>query len=485
MINLNSIRAQFLKFIIGLLWLNVGLTAVFTLSLTSSSSWIAVAVALVGASVTTLSALKSRASLMTQDLSAVALASQVALIVYIFSEHPYQIDWHMYFFATLAVLAGWCNWRTIVIGAAVMGVHHLLLNFAYPMAVFPDGADIVRVLMHAAGLVLQAGVLIWLTATLAKAISAANEAIEQANVARNRATSLAEEQEQIQEREKARAGSIDKLIDQFQSNISDMLDRVGQHSNSLETIAKALFDKTESTLSQSREVATASTHATTNVETVASSAEELASSVDQISNQIGATQRVVLDTSRAAQNTNEKVASLDSSAQRIGQVLTLIRDIAEQTNLLALNATIEAARAGEAGKGFAVVAAEVKELANQTSKATEEISAQISDIQLATKDAVQAIEAIAASMQNVNSFTSSIADAVSQQGEATLEISSSIQKAAHGTTAVDANIDEVTASVSETSESAREVLKGSHSVAEETQRIRDQIASFLSSVRAA
>jgi methyl-accepting chemotaxis protein len=485
MINLNSIRAQFLKFILGLLWLNVGLTAVFALSLASSGGWIAVAVALIGAGATTLSALKSRASPVTQDLSAVALASQVALIVYIFSEHPYQIDWHMYFFATLAVLAGWCNWRTIVIGAAVMAVHHLLLNFAYPMAAFPDGADTIRVLMHATGLILQAGVLIWLTATLAKVISAANEAIEQANVARNRAATLAEEQEQIQEREKARAGSIDALIDQFQSSISDMLDRVGQHSNSLETIAQALFDKTESTLSRSREVAAASTHATTNVETVASSAEELASSVDQISNQIGATQRVVLDTSRAAQDTNEKVASLDSSAQRIGQVLTLIRDIAEQTNLLALNATIEAARAGEAGKGFAVVAAEVKELANQTSKATEDISAQISDIQLATKDAVQAIEAIAASMQNVNSFTSSIADAVSQQGEATLEISSSIQKAAHGTTAVDANIDEVTASVSETSESAREVLKGSHSVAEETQRIRNQIASFLSSVRAA
>ncbi|MCV6605252.1 MAG: hypothetical protein OIF34_08090, partial [Porticoccaceae bacterium] len=189
----------------------------------------AVGLSIFAAGATTFVNMQAKASDLAQDISAVSLSSQVALIVYMFAEHPYQIDWHMYFFASLAVLAGWCSWRAIVIGAAVVAVHHLVLNFLYPMAVFPDGGDFVRVLMHAGVLILQAGVLIWLTAKLGIAISTANKAIDDAEAAKAEALELANQQKQTQSRDHERSDHVDALIEQFQSNIGVFLDSVVEY----------------------------------------------------------------------------------------------------------------------------------------------------------------------------------------------------------------------------------------------------------------
>ncbi|WP_319530910.1 methyl-accepting chemotaxis protein [uncultured Cohaesibacter sp.] len=485
MIDLVTLRSQFLKFIVGLLWLNAALSAIFAFALLEGSVWLVLGLALVAAGVTTISAVRSGPSAMTQDLSAVSLVSQVGVLVYIFAGHNFQIDWHMYFFATLAVLAGWCSWRTILVAAGVTAVHHLALNFLYPMAVFPNGADFLRVVMHALIVVLQAAVLVWLTAKLENAIKTAKIALDEAGISQKTAKDLADKQNEAQQHERERSDQIDRLIAAFRGDVTQSLDEVGKHGVSMEQLSQVLSNEAHQTLSQSRDVADASTNASDSVQTVAAAAEELATSIEQIASQVGDTQRVMNETSQSAQATNAKVASLNTAALKIGQVVTLIRDIAEQTNLLALNATIEAARAGEAGKGFAVVASEVKELANQTSKATEEISTQIHDIQNSTKDAVEAIDQITNMLLEVNEYTGSIATAVEQQGEATIEISTSVQNAANGTAAVDRNIDDVTASVSSTSDKAQQVLNSSRLMVEETNRLRNQISSFLDKVRVA
>ena len=253
----------------------------------------------------------------------------------------------------------------------------------------------------------------------------------------------------------------------------------------MEQTAKTLSNIADETSGRATSAAAASEEASVNVQAVAAAAEELSTSIEEIGSRIVETKKIVEEATEATGVTNDKVASLDMSAQKIGEVVNLIQDIAEQTNLLALNATIEAARAGEMGKGFAVVASEVKELANQTSKATEDISTQISDIQESTREAVQAIDAIAHTMSDVNTFTSSIATAVQQQGAATSEISQNVQQAAIGTQGVAKNMTGVTSSVTETNESAGQVLSASRQVADQSLKLRSTISTFLENVRTA
>ncbi|MDD7912069.1 methyl-accepting chemotaxis protein [Pseudovibrio exalbescens] len=294
---------------------------------------------------------------------------------------------------------------------------------------------------------------------------------------------LQTESEQEQEARLQRQKLIDQLISDFDASIQESLRTVSSNSVDLEETAKVLAGIAESTTSRSTTAAASAEEASSNVQTVASAAEELAASIEEISRQVGHTQGVVTNATATTKNTNEKVESLDAAAQRIGEVVTLIQAIAEQTNLLALNATIEAARAGEAGKGFAVVAAEVKELANQTSKATEEISSQIVGIQNSSREAVEAIGAISKTMGDVNDITQTIAAAVEQQGAATTEISENVQQAAAGTRDVAENMSGVTASATETSATASQVLSASETLKAQADNLQDNIATFLQSVR--
>jgi len=302
----------------------------------------------------------------------------------------------------------------------------------------------------------------------------------------------ARERMQLQEnqaREEAarteRQQRIDAMITGFRSKAEMVLGSVEETAGSLDKTANALTDIARESTEYATSTMNSSSEATNNVQTVASASEELAASIGEISRQVAQTTEVVGRATEGTRVTNEKIEGLAESAAKIGEVITLIQAIAEQTNLLALNATIEAARAGEAGKGFAVVAAEVKELATQTSKATDEISGQISAIQAATRESVQAIGEITLTMDEVNSYTSTIAAAVEQQGSATEEISQNVQRAAQGTTAVSSAMSQLSQAVDNTSSSADMVLTASNELANRTDELKSEVERFLQDVAAA
>ena len=288
-----------------------------------------------------------------------------------------------------------------------------------------------------------------------------------------------------QQQRELRQSQIEALIHGFRNDIQQSLDSVSVDSESLQSLAQGLNELSDTTNEQTQSANLASGNAAGNVQAVAAATEEMSASINEISEQVTNANNLAASAADQARETDAKVGSLSVAAQKIGEVIAIIRDIAEQTNLLALNATIEAARAGEAGKGFAVVASEVKELANQTGKATEEISGQIANIQSETNDSVEAIQSISQKMGEITEFITAIAAAVDEQAASTSEISRNVQEAAVGTEDVSNNISMASQSVEETSASATQVLEASKQVSSEAHSMRNVVDEFLTKVSAA
>jgi methyl-accepting chemotaxis protein len=315
--------------------------------------------------------------------------------------------------------------------------------------------------------------------TLAQAIAVLKERSAEA-------TRLGAEQDRVktaaaQERQAAMA----KLANGFEASVKAVADGMASSANEMKASANAVTAAASTANQETTAAAAAAEQTSANVGTVASATEELSSSIREISGQVTRSTEIAANAVQEADRANSVMSGLADSAKRVGDIVALISGIAGQTNLLALNATIEAARAGDAGKGFAVVASEVKQLATQTAKATEEIQATVADIQSMTGTAVTAIQGIGGIVARMNEITAAVAASVEEQGAATREIAGNVQQAATGARQVSSNVSGAQGAVAQTDTVAAKVLKAAGTLSTDAERLQSEVARFLSGVRAA
>ncbi|MBR1214966.1 methyl-accepting chemotaxis protein [Bradyrhizobium sp. JYMT SZCCT0180] len=472
------------KILLAVLWLHVPIALV--IGMARDADWLVPAAFMAAmALAATVSWRVSGNGLSTRLIVAVALMADVAMFVFQLAGHRWQVDMHMYFFAALACLVAYCDYRPIVIGTVAVALHHLTLNFLLPAAVYPGGSDFGRVVLHAVILLIEAGVLIWLTTTVTHLFEMAAQKTAEADAASAAEARATADRNMAEQAKRDRDAARRELSAGFERRISGVVEAVAMAASEMQGLSASMSDSNAETSRQTATVAAASTQASANVETVASATEELAASINSIAQQVTRSAEIANKAAEEARRTNAVVEGLAAGTQKIGEVVTLIQSIASQTNLLALNATIEAARAGEHGRGFAVVASEVKALANQTAKATEEISAQIQAIQTATGEAVNAIQVISGTIAEIDEISSGIAAAVDQQGAATREIAGNVQQAADSTRDVNDSILSVSRASDEAGRGTERLLDAANGLSSQSGRLKSEVDSFLGSLHAA
>ncbi|WP_439496766.1 methyl-accepting chemotaxis protein [Bosea sp. (in: a-proteobacteria)] len=486
MTDVEKLRARFAYVLIAVLWANTAL-----LALAGQITGVDNPGMLVGASVAlallaTLAWWADGTKWLSRQVSSVATMGQVMLLVYAFAQHPYQADIHMYFFAMLAVLSGWLDWRIFVTATLAIAAHHGILSIVYPSGVFLNGGSVGRVLLHALIVVVQSVALGWVVISLRSALvaseserRAATDAKLVAEEARNEVAAT------TQQAAAERQTVLFAVADDFESKIAGIARDVISSVHTLRAASQQMRAGATQVAERSGAASLSSQHTSSNVVAVTQATTELAASIGEIDKQVGETARIVGSTTTKARTVLATVNELSKKADDVGNIVGLISTIASQTNLLALNAAIEAARFGHSGSGFAVVAQEVKALANQTSRATDDIQAQIEAIHASGEEAIRAIDAMNATIGSLNEVSAAVATVMEQQNAATAGIAYNIEVAAQETVMASENIGIVSRVAAETGDAAAYVAESADRLAEQSAQLDLEVARFLGRIRAA
>lgn len=409
---------------------------------------------------------------------AIALVGQTSLLVFVFEGHPWQVEMHFYYFAVLAMLSGFCDWRVLLLGAALIASHHLGLNFVLPAAVFPGGSDVVRVLVHAVVVVIETVMLVGIGLTIRAAFASAAEARDNAEQVAGELRQIAASRATDLQSTEAHADGLDQLLSRFEREIAESVEILHNAATELQGSAKGLGATAEDASMQSMRVASITEETSIQVKTVADAGGALAQTIAGVGTSVSESSLLAGEAVNQAMITTNAIDEMAKVADEIGNVTSLISAIAAQTNLLALNATIEAARAGDAGRGFAVVAQEVKALAAQTANATQEIATRIEAMQAATGKSVSAIQQISAVIGKLDQFSANIAASVEQQVASAREIAGNVASVATGVGEVAASLGQIETVAEQANGAASKLTVAADAVANQTSRIRERVLLF-------
>jgi methyl-accepting chemotaxis protein len=414
----------------------------------------------------------------------VALVGQTSLLVYLMSGHPWQVEMHFYYFAVLALLVGFCDWRVLLFTAGLIALHHLILNIVLPSAVYPGGTDYLRVAVHALVVVTE-------TVMLTVIGFAIRHAFAQAGKARKNAEAAAAELQHVLalrgnelSATTRRADQTTDLLRRFEREMAESIEVLHRAASELHSNSDHLGTAAARANAQTVTVGTTTEETAHMVQLVAYAGDELARTISDVGGNAAQSSKLASVAVTEAERTNATMDDLVSVAKEIGHVTQMISAIAEQTNLLALNATIEAARAGESGRGFAVVAQEVKALAGQTANATQDIASRIEAMQSTTARSVTAIQGISGRIRDLNQFSARIAAAVEQQAASAHDIAGNVNAAAAGVQRVSSSVGEIKAIAGETARAVESLSVAASEIAGQIGTIRRRVQAFTADIQA-
>ena len=424
-------------------------------------------------------------SIVTQQVIAIVLIGQVSILVFSFAGHPWQPDMHMYYFAVLALLAGFCDWRPILTGAVLTALHHLTLQYLLPAAVFYQGGGLLRVLLHAVIVVIETSFLAVLAIVLQRMFT-----VNEQNLAR--AQAVAERERIAGENERNLAGELGRraeilraAVSSFHAQMEQAMAVLDHSAEAMKSEAGALTETADHVRQRTAQVSDSAAGTMESIDHLSAASTELVASIGEIGRNAGYSAEGSKSAASLARHASAEIESLAQSSENVGAVVEIIRGIAAQTSMLALNATIEAARAGEMGRGFAVVASEVKSLSAQTARATDEVSQQIGAMQQASQRSLKAIRDIVVAIGEVESVADAIARSVGEQSHATAEIAHQVRQSFEGAQRSADVAGGFEIMTRQAHGAAQELQGAANALAQQAQNIRREVASFCNRVAAA